>query len=318
MYPHLQSGYTIRHPTENDIPAIITVMREFDIAETGASDAYSQEDILLDWEDLDRTRDIWVVIAPDGVLCGYATLTLEQKNERIFADGYVHPVHYGHGVGTTLVELMEARAKEVVATQPDGSQWILVNNIIASSPASRALLETRGYTLTRVYFRMSIALMDTPPQQPVWPQGIVLHICDGSEEDIHRAYQTIEEGFQDHWAHAPRSFEEWWHRMPREQFDPTLWFLAYSGNEIAGAILCRVREDGQGWVEQLAVCRPWRKHGLGTALLYHAFSTFQQRNILNVGLAVDSQSLTGAQRLYERAGMHITMRIGRYEKELRN
>jgi mycothiol synthase len=315
MYPHLQPGYTIRHPTDNDIPAIITVMREFDIAETGKSDAYSQEDILLDWENLDRTRDIWVVIAPDGLLCGYATLTLVQKNERIFADGYVHPAHYGHGVGTTLVELMEARAREIVATQPEEPQLVLVNNIIASSPNSRALLETRGYTLTRVYFRMSIALNKNPPQ-PVWPQGIAVRTCEGTQEDLYRAYQTIEEGFQDHWAHTLRSFGEWQRHMLREQFDPTLWFLAYTDSEIAGAILCHVRADGQGWVEQLAVRRPWRKHGLGTALLYHAFSTFQQRNILNVGLAVDGQSLTGAQRLYERAGMHITMRIGRYEKAL--
>ena len=230
MYPHLQPGYTIRRPTDNDIPAIITVMRAFDIAETGASDAYSQEDILLDWEDLDRTRDIWVVIAPDDMLCAYATLTLVQKSGHIFADGYVHPAHYGRGVGTTLVELMEARAKEVVATQPEGSQWVLVNNIIASSPASCALLETHGYTLARVYFRMAITL-DTLPLQPVWPQGIIVRACDGSEEDLHRAYQTIEEGFQDHWAHTPRTFEEWWHRMPREQFDPTLWFLAYANEK---------------------------------------------------------------------------------------
>ncbi len=315
MYPHLQPGYTIRHPTENDIPAIITVMREFDIVETGVTDAYSQEDILLDWEKLDRARDIWVVMSPDNMLCGYATLTLEQKSERIFADGYVHPAHYGHGAGTTLVELMEARAKEVVDAQPEGPQWVLVNNIIANSPASRALLEARGYTLTRVYFRMAIKL-DALLPQPVWPQGIIVRVCDGSEEDIYRAYQTIEEGFQDHWAYTSRSFEEWWHRIPREQFDPTLWFLAYANNEIAGAILCRVREDGNGWVEQLAVRRPWRKHGLGTALLYHAFSTFQERNILHVGLAVDGQSLTGAQRLYERAGMYITMHIGRYERAM--
>jgi mycothiol synthase len=315
MYPHMQPGYTLRHPTENDIPAIITVMCAFDIAETGESDAYSQQDILHNWEDLDRTRDIWVVIAPDGMLCGYATVTLMQKSGRIFADGYVHPAHYGHGVGTALVELMEAHAKEVVATQPEGSQWVLVNNIVASSPDSRALLETRGYTLTRVYFRMSITL-DTLPLHPTWPQGIVVRACNGDREDLYRAYQVIEEGFRDHWAHTPRSFEEWQRHMLSERFDPALWFLACSGSEIAGAILCRVREDGHGWIEQLAVRRPWRKHGLGTALLYHAFSTFQQRNIFQIGLAVDGQSLTGAQRLYERAGMHITMRIGRYEKVL--
>jgi mycothiol synthase len=317
MNTHLEPGYTLRRPTNNDIAAIIEILRAFDNAETGEPDAYSVEDILSDWEDLDRTRDIWLVIAPDDTPCGYATLTLVQKSGRIFADGYVHPAHYGHGIGTTLVELMEARAAEVMTTLAEGSRLVLVNNIIASSPASRALLETHGYTLTRVYFRMSITL-DAPAPQPAWPDGAVVRTCENNQDDLYRAYQTIEEGFQDHWAHTPRSFEKWLHHMQREQFDPTLWFLAYSGNETIGAILCRVRADGHGWVEQLAVRRPWRKHGLGTALLYHAFAAFQHRNIPRIGLAVDGQSLTGAQRLYERAGMHVTMRIGRYEKELRS
>ncbi len=52
----------------------------------------------------------------------------------------------------------------------------------------------------------------------------------------------------------------------------------------------------RGWIDQVAVRRPWRTR---------------------VGLGVDGQSLTGAQRLYERAGMQVTMHIGTYEKELR-
>src|SRR5438876_5580141 len=216
MYTHLQPGYAVRHPIEHDIAAIIEVIRAFDIAETGKADAYSIEDILFDWEDLDRTRDIWVVSAPDGQFCGYATLTLKQKSGRIFADGYVHPTHYGHGIGTALVELMEARAAEHVATHAEGPRLVLVNNIVATSPASRALLETRGYTLARVFFRMAITL-DAPVPQPAWPDGIVIHTCQDNRNDLYQAYQTIEEGFQDHWAHTPLSFEKWLSDMKREQ-----------------------------------------------------------------------------------------------------
>ena len=79
-----------------------------------------------------------------------------------------------------------------------------------------------------------------------------------------------------------------------------------------------VREPGNGWITQVAVLRPWRKRGLGEALLRQAFGAFYARDVLRVGLGVDGQSLTGAQRLYERVGMSVTMRIGRYEKELRS
>jgi mycothiol synthase len=315
MYPHLASGYTMRAPAADDIPAILALLRDFDLAEMGEADPLTLQAILDDWEDLDPTQDAWVVLAPDGLLCGYATLTNSSAG-RLFADGYVHPAHNRRGIGTTLVEEMERRAAAIIAAQPAGTRQVLVNNIVASSAAARDLLETRGYELTRIYFRMQILLAEAPPA-PLWPEGIHVRTCDGSLEDAHRAYETIEGGFRDHWAHIPRSFEEWQKRMFQEPVDPSLWFLTQEGDQIAGAALCRAREDGSGWIHQLAVLRPWRKRGLGLALLRHAFGAFYQRGIRSVGLGVDGQSLTGAQRLYERAGMRVTARMSRYEKELR-
>ena len=60
-----------------------------------------------------------------------------------------------------------------------------------------------------------------------------------------------------------------------------------------------------------------KHHGLGLALLHHAFGEFYRRGTYKVGLGVDSQNLTGATRLYERAGMHIARQYIGYEKELR-
>lgn len=57
--------------------------------------------------------------------------------------------------------------------------------------------------------------------------------------------------------------------------------------------------------------------GLGLALLYAAFGEFYQRGERKVALQVDAQSLTGATRLYERAGMHLVRQFDRYEKEMR-
>ncbi len=101
-----------------------------------------------------------------------------------------------------------------------------------------------------------------------------------------------------------------------QNFDPTLWFLAFDGDEIAGASLCTYQMD-YGWVDTLAVRRPWRRKGLGLALLHHSFGEFYRRGTYNVGLTVDSQNLTGATRLYERAGMHVARIYVSYEKELR-
>ncbi len=94
------------------------------------------------------------------------------------------------------------------------------------------------------------------------------------------------------------------------------------GDEIAGMSLCwpKANEDSEmGWVGTLGVRRPWRKQGLGLALLHHSFGVFAQRGQKRVGLGVDSTSLTGATRLYERAGMSpmVERQFDLYQKVLR-
>ena len=53
--------------------------------------------------------------------------------------------------------------------------------------------------------------------------------------------------FADHWDFHEQSFEQWrrWQR-DREFFDPTLWFLALDGDEIAGFALCAPHFSGAG------------------------------------------------------------------------
>ncbi|MGH9173491.1 MAG: GNAT family N-acetyltransferase, partial [Vicinamibacterales bacterium] len=96
-----------------------------------------------------------------------------------------------------------------------------------------------------------------------------------------------------------------------ENFDPTLWFLAIddSTGEIAGYTLNRLERPGEpqtAHTRYVAVRRPYRRRGIGQALLLHTFREFFKRGKRRAGLAVDSTSLTGADRLYERAGMHAS------------
>ncbi len=73
-----------------------------------------------------------------------------------------------------------------------------------------------------------------------------------------------------------------------------------------------------GWVGSLSVRRPWRRKGLAAALLHHTFGEFYRRGQRRVGLSVDSSNLTGATRVYERAGMHTDQHRAVYAKVLRD
>jgi mycothiol synthase len=53
------------------------------------------------------------------------------------------------------------------------------------------------------------------------------------------------------------------------------------------------------------VRRAWRRRGLGEALLRHSFAAFRRKGFTRGTLGVDASSVTGATRLYERAGMRV-------------
>jgi ribosomal protein S18 acetylase RimI-like enzyme len=138
------------------------------------------------------------------------------------------------------------------------------------------------------------------------------------DEHAYPVYRADQEAFQDHWGHTPISLEEWKHFViERDDLDPNLYFIAWGGDQIAGYALCRYRM-GNGWVGVLGVRRPWRKRGLGLALLTHAFGVFFQRGTPIIRLGVDAGSPTGATRLYKKAGMVAAAEYVSYEKELRS
>jgi len=130
-------------------------------------------------------------------------------------------------------------------------------------------------------------------------------------------FEAHEEAFSDHWGHTPGTYEKWQlHMTNHEDFDPSLWHIAWDGDQIAGYSLCRYRM-GIGWVGTLGVRRAWRKRGLGEALLLHSFGEFHKRGKDVIGLGVDAANPTGATRLYQKAGMKVAAEYVIYEKELR-
>jgi mycothiol synthase len=181
-----------------------------------------------------------------------------------------------------------------------------------------------GYTYMRSGYRMLIE-MEEPAPQPVWPDGITLRTYNA--EDAEAIYHAFVDSFRDHFGFVEEPFEQGFKRFQHFQlsghdFDPTLIFLAIdeSSGQMAGFNICQphVHDDPQvGWVGILGVRRPWRKRGLGLALLRHSFNEFYRRGKRKVGLGVDAQNLTGALRLYENAGMHVYEAFDQYEKELR-
>lgn len=314
----LSRQYTVRAPSRDDIPAILALIAACDIASDGVSDPFTEEELITSWRGLDLARDAWLVIAGDGALAGYLALLLHDAEYGwIESDGYVHPEHRGRGIGTALLRLAEARARELISVVPADARVVLQGGMTLADEAAPSLFEHEGFRVARYFWRMAIT-MDAPPPAPEWPEGVSVRTCErGQDERVF--FETLEEAFRDHWGHPPRNYDEWYARsVESSSYDPALWWLATAPDgEPAGAIRCHRQPDGTGWINTLGVRRPWRSRGLGRALLLQAFDAFYRRGVRDVALGVDAQNPTGATRLYERAGMRVVRRYAIYRKVLR-
>jgi mycothiol synthase len=160
----------------------------------------------------DRALDA-VVVEEDGRLVAYAAFI---RND--YVDVYVHPEARNRGLGALLLEWSERRGRE--RTSPE--QEVRIGQVVTSTNAdAQRLLESRGYTPVRTYWRMTMPLEDRPPP-PVWPDGVIVRTFD-QERDTRAVYSLIQDAFGDNERHTAESFEEWQAFMiDREAFEPGL------------------------------------------------------------------------------------------------
>ena len=326
MKNSLPAGYRSRPANMDDLNAAVE-MFNIDARRIVGVDKFILQEIGNEWQTpgFNPNTDSLVVLSQDGSLVGYYQVWDVKPHVSIHCWGRVHPDHTNRGVGSYLLEWAEERARLAIPKAPPQARVIMESSVICLNQAAQDLFTEVGLQQVRYALRMVIEL-DSPPPAPQWQSGIEVRTLVVDQDEWAMTNAVIE-SFRDHWGFVERPIEEeherWMHYIKNnDDFDPTLFFLAWDGDQIAGASLCWPSshdDPDMGWVDVLGVRRPWRKRGLGLALLQHTFGEFYSRKKLRVGLGVDAQNLTGALRLYERAGMHsdLNRQYVIYEKELR-
>lgn len=296
-------------PTLADVPALAAFFRELhDLYGVQAvTESQLRDDLTRPGERIDENYRFEAV---DGRVSGYVSLwSPEAHRDRVFV--FVRALPRERAANARLLDWAEARARERAAGGPVRLQ-------ASADQGDEPLLQelqSRGYELARHFFEMEIDLAGEPPE-PEWPDGLTVRTF--RPEDARAVYDADIEAFEDHWDPLDVAFEEWQsYFLTSSEFDPELWFLVEDGDELAGFSLCS-RHGGEttAHLHVLGVRRPWRKRGLGTALLLHSFRELRKRGCEATRLNVDAENLTGAVRIYERAGMYVAQRSDRYWKEL--
>ncbi|MGH2446831.1 MAG: GNAT family N-acetyltransferase [Candidatus Limnocylindria bacterium] len=301
MDPLAGLGLALRAPTLDDLEAVVELYVASDLVEFGEPDTDLDETRDF-WRQQDLANDHWILTDGGGSVVAAAEVSRD-RGVHLEVWVTVHPDWRRRGIGSRLADLGEARAAELVERAPEGTRVTARAWVNAREEGVRAFVAARGYGAARRFWRMKIEMGEKPPGAPAFPTGITVRTFRPGQDE-RATWQASEEAFADHWGHVPAPFEEWVKRTQGETFDPRLWFLAMDGDAIAGTSLC-ARYLEMGWVGTLGVRRAWRGRGLGEALLRHSFVEFHRQGRRSVALGVDAESLTGATRLYERAGMHV-------------
>jgi mycothiol synthase len=321
--PRATALYTLRPATLDDLPEAVAM---FNICsrETSGKDEFEVENYRNEWSDpsIDLAADTRVAQTPDGTIVGCIEVWNTAPYTFCWIWGRVHPEFRGQGIGTALMDWAEQRARVALERAPADARITLDAGTISTHQPTIDLLVDRGFTAVRHGLTMERDLDEHLPA-PTWPAGISVRTMQPGDELA--VYRAENEAFRDHWGHVEAPEEEgypiWRHRALEDPaHDPSLWFLALDGDQIAGIALCspfQIGDPNMGWVHTVGVRRPWRRQGLAEALLYHCFAELRRRGRTRVSLGVDASSLTGATRLYEKVGMRAIRDFTSFQKELR-
>jgi mycothiol synthase len=299
---------TLRPYREDDFDPVLELMNAHQLAAFGEADAAAEElRLWLAAPSVDVARDIRL-LELDGRIVGYADVDGTRDDPPLWwCDVKVAPDVPVDEVVPRLVEWLDERA---------GRGRLRVWTSETDERVAGAF-RTLGFEPSRHSYRMEIDLAQ-PAREPAWPAGIEVRTM--REDEHERVYEAVREVWRDTSDPMDETFHEWAHWTIRSTaFDPSLWFLAVAGAELAGFSLCRedVNDPKAGYVGTLGVRRPWRRRGLGEALLLHSFAEFRRRGYARGTLGVDASSPTGATRLYERAGMRVYRDTAFFERPVR-
>jgi mycothiol synthase len=299
----LAADFALRGAVRDDLEPAAAIVRAEEEALRGES-LFTGADLRDFWRLADVEGGSWIV-EHDGAYAAFAACIY--RDDRAECWSTVHPSCAGRGLGSFLLRRAEEHARERDLPQITGGTF-------AENAKAHALFAALGYREARHFFQMRIDL-DTQPALPRWPDGIVATTF--RPDDARDFHAALNEAFANEWGWHAAPFEEWREfRLEDPTTDTSLWFVARDGDQVAAVARCEANLDGGGWIGAIGVLKPWRRRGLGLALLQHTFVEFHRRGFPHVGLGVDADNPTNATRLYEKAGMRTIKEDVIYEKDL--
>ncbi len=313
---------------KSDLPKIVAVMSVSDAAD-GVDYAVTLEDVENAFDHLshcDPDQDfIFAEINGDVIAFAWCSWYSEVDNGPYLYNfqGAVAPQWRRQGIGQALLGWLENRLQTISTEHPAERPKFFQVFTSHGQTGLATMLEREGYTAVRYSDEMVRQTLDNIPGFPM-PEG--LEVRPVLPEHYRIIWETANEAAQDHWGSAlstEKNYQAWLNN--KTVFQPHLWQIAWdmATDQIAGQVRTYINhtqnekyDRKRGFTEYICVRRPWRRRGLAKALIALSLTVQKEQGMTESTLRVDSENLSGANRLYETCGFRVVKRHSVYRKPL--
>jgi mycothiol synthase len=272
-------------------------------------------------EQFDPSRDVTLALV-GGEVVGFGQRQWRDNHDgehrEYKVEGCVHPDWRRRGIGSALLEHSEQLTRVLAAAHDSTRPRVFGSGSGETQAGDVALLSRHGYSEVRWFFDMTRPNLDDIPNVPL-PAGLQLR--DVTPDTIYPVWRAVIEAFRDHWGGGDDSDEALKRYTDSPNHDPSLWLIAYDGDEVAGGVINGIEKEEnealglqRGWLHSVFTRRAWRKRGLASALVMRSLALLRDRGMTSAVLGVDADNPTGALGLYERAGFEVSYRQTAWRK----
>jgi mycothiol synthase len=224
------------------------------------------------------------------------------------------------GIEPASLRRAETRLREMAATEGAPRPRVFESRANGAVPARDAMLRAEGYHV--VYRSQSLARPDLdaiPEATP--PSGIAVRAAQ--PEQYRAIWDAMLEASSDLSGMTVVTDADYRHYVAGPFFQPQLWLVAWDGDQIAGSILNSVNEaenqtrgTARGYAQDLTVRAPWRRRGIGRALLATSLKMLRDHGMREAAMTVFAQEVDVCRALYSSMGFHAVAECAYYQKPL--
>jgi mycothiol synthase len=318
-------AWTFRMYREGDLPAIVALYNAADAVDNLGA-ATTEEELASSFNQPMSDPPRQVVLAEgqaEGVAAG-VPLAMGRivwmddpgTNQRLYQTNFhVHPAVRGSGIEQRLAgQLLDiARANEADPDTAPRSEVSLLAGTREENTLKREVFEQMGMKPIRYGWTMERPLDEDLPES-VQVEGVTIRNYRHPEDNL-GTRDAFNRSFIDHFEFHELPQEFWDYRIGQAGVRHDLSWVAEVDGEpgnIAGFCIEEILEQDNartgkkgGWIALLGTVRGWRGKGLGKSLLLHGMRSLKEAGMDTVLLGVDSESPTGANRLYESVGFTV-------------